>query len=132
MELKFFHIVELNLEHKLLTDVRALQEYQNLSWLTLTSKPIAGDKEAMEQCMDFMQAKLKDFEDDGHKVKLHYSENPLLGTDPTDADFDALDVECDFDESTLIYASIEDKFGSIIRSSVMVYGVDKSPRKGTH
>jgi hypothetical protein len=127
MELKFFHLVEINLEHPALSSSSAIKEFTGLSWLTLTSLPYSSDSECVDVCMDFMQHKLKEFEDDGYKPKLFYSENPLIDHEPTEEDIDAfLEEECSFDDNTLIYTALEDATDWMVRGSVMVYGVDHS------
>jgi hypothetical protein len=126
MELKFFHLVELNLEHPAIAASAIAKEVSGLSWITLSSKPFTTDKECIDQCVDFMRMKEKEYAAAGFTPNYVYSENPLLEEEPTDEDFDALAAgeECDFDDSTLIYTCLEDDTSWMIRGSVMVYGID--------
>lgn len=122
LDLKFFYIVELNLKHPALSELALVQEFQNQSWLTLTSLPHDNDKECVDKCMKFMKTKAKEINKDGTKVTFAYAENPHLHCDPDDVD--SIDTD-GFDENSLVTMSLTDlKDEWIIKSAVMVYGVD--------
>lgn len=120
-DLKFFYIVELNLQHQAIQRLPLAKEFADQSWLTLTSEPFTGDAECIAACKKFMKNKAKFFNED-QKVKLSYAENPALNC-PVDK-LDTLDLG-DFDENALVAMNIVDIDDTwIMRAAVNVFGID--------
>lgn len=120
-DLKFFYIVELNLQHQAIQRLSIAREFAGQSWLTLTSEPFDSDAECIAACKKFMKAKAKFFNED-QKVKFSYAENPALNC-PEDK-LDELDLG-DFDENALVAMNIQDIDETwIMRAAVNVFGID--------
>lgn len=120
-DLKFFYIVELNLQHQAIQRLPLAQEFVGQSWLTLTSESFNSDAECIAACKKFMKAKTKFFKED-QKVKFSYAENPVL-TCPEDK-LDDIDVG-DFDENSLVAMDITDIDDIwVMRAAVQVFSID--------
>jgi hypothetical protein len=121
LDLKFFYIVELNLQHKATYRLPLASEFVGQDWLTMTSEAFTSDVECIQACKKLMTDKQKFFNKD-QRVKLSYAENPALSC-PVDK-LDDLDLG-DFDANSLVEMTIvdaDDKW--VMRSSVQVFGIN--------
>lgn len=122
-DLKFFYIVELNLQQQAIQKLSLAKEFAGQDWLSLTSEPFTDDASCIQACMKFMKNKTKQFKQD-QSVKFSYAENPVLNC--REEDVDTIDTG-DFDENSLVSMMIEDTDGFwIMRASVQVFGLDHS------
>ena len=121
LDLKFFYIVELNLQHQAVQRLPLAQEFFGQEWLTLTSDAFTSDIECIQACKKLMKEKAKFFNKD-QRVKLLFAENPALSC-PVER-LDDLDLG-DFDPNALVEMTIidiDEKW--VMRSSVQVFSID--------
>jgi hypothetical protein len=123
LDLKYFYVVELNLQQQAIQKLSLAQEFAGQDWLSLTSEPFTDDAECIKACMKFMKNKTKELKQD-QSVKFSYAENPVLNC--REEDLDSIDSS-DFDENALVAMTIVDKDDFwIMRAAVMVFGIDHS------
>ena len=121
LDLKFFYIVELNLQHRAIQRLPIAQEFAEQSWLTLTSEAFTSDLECIVACKKLMKDKTKFFKEDQF-AKFSYAENPVLSC-PIEK-LDDLDTK-GFNDDSLVEMYIKDIDDEwIMRSSVQAFGID--------
>ncbi len=100
--------------------------FKGLSWITLTSAPIDSEEDCVAICEDYMNLKHLSLLKINPKTEIILRENPLLDYEPSEEEFNSifLGEECGFEENTLMTLEIVDENGWIIRSAVMVYGLE--------
>jgi hypothetical protein len=122
IDLKFFYIVELNLQHPSIAKLTLSKEFKGQSWLTLTSACYENDKDCVDNLKQFMKVKTEEFNKGKQHVTCSYAENPYLHCAPEDIET----LETDFDENALVSMSITDfKDDWLIQAAVMVFGSEE-------
>lgn len=112
IDLKFFYIVELNLQHPQIAKLALSKEFNGQSWLTLTSSTYDNDAQCVEDLKSFMKAKASEFK----HAEVTYAENPHLHAEEGDY------IDPDFDENALVAMSIKDKKDWLVQAAVLVFG----------
>jgi len=121
LDLKFFYIVELNLQHRAVQRLPIAQEFSEQSWLALTSEAFTSDIECIAACKKLMKDKTKFFNED-QRVKFSFAENPALSC-PIEK-LDDLDLN-GFNDDSLVEMYVKDVDDEwIMRSSVQVFSID--------
>ena len=122
LDLKFFFIVELNLQHQAVQRLPLAKEFVGQEWMALTSEAFNSDIECIKACTAMMKSKHKFFKQD-QTVKLTYAENPALSC-PVEK-LEDLDLN-GFDENALVEIRITDLDDVwVARASVQAFSIDK-------
>lgn len=121
LDLKFFFIVELNLQHQAVQRLPIAKEFVGQEWMALTSEAFTSDVECIQACNKLMKSKHKFFKQD-QTVKLSYAENPALSC-PVEK-LDDLDLN-GFDENALVEMQITDVDDNwVMRANVQAFSID--------